>query len=861
VKLFEHANHTEELLGVRAEDIHKWIDGFFDLEGFDRVLSSGKTEGFDPYSHRKYRHCIEALEDAYREFEGKYTREQIKGVFETHLRDDYNGYLPVQSDFEEGTFTEKYHETDDHSATDRILGRAELNEYFKGKAYVSKEHRKKKSLNPSFWLGILLPTLAAILLFVASFFGLILPQFKDALLNQKKTLIRELTQTAASVIQPYIQKVERGELNLGDAQKAAATEISTLRYGDENKDYFWITDMHPRMIMHPYRSDLTGADLSKYTDKERRSGKKLFVESVALVSANNEGYLEYFWQWKDDPTRQVPKLSYVLGIPEWQWIIGTGVYVNDVHEEIQNMTQRILITFGFITAGLVGVLIIIVRQSLGIEHDRQKAESGLIEAKERYRALVEASNEAYVLELEGEHVYVNHPFQRWLGYTEAQALSRDIWDRLLPRIEVNITARENLDSIFSGKTIRSEFEARIAKENGDEIDSVIRVSRIFFSEKNGHVIAIRPIFRNKSETIETTKHASLAITSLQDILREIKVSPTEGHVIRILNRLPTLLSDRIKIDSNAGEVRALLAEVYTETAKRYITLAMDELGQSPVPFVFLSFGSAARREMTLFSDQDNAIVFAESEHADTETHRDFFLKLAHRVCEKLDQAGYPFCEGGIMATNPKWCLSVGEWKAKAAQQFQNPTPEALLEINIFADLHPLYGDLSLFNDLQQSIFELAGKSTVFFACYARSCLDYTVPLGVFGQLRTAQLQGTQSLNIKDCIAPIILFARIYSLKQAIPQPATLERLQTLYERGILSEKAFQEMTAVFNYFCRLRLINQIEAHNDLRKIDDLLDIAHLSESERQECRALLSTIPPYQAKISFDFLGVDPSQV
>ena len=114
------------------------------------------------------------------------------------------------------------------------------------------------------------------------------------------------------------------------AQAEAAAEISELRYGDNHKDYFWITDMTPVMVMHPYRPTLAGTDLRHYTDTEDKSGKRLFVEFVEWVRENGDGYLEYEWQWKDDPARSALKLSYVCGIPEWDWIIGTGVYIHDV---------------------------------------------------------------------------------------------------------------------------------------------------------------------------------------------------------------------------------------------------------------------------------------------------------------------------------------------------------------------------------------------------------------------------------------------------------------------------------------------------------------------------------------------------
>ena len=109
-----------------------------------------------------------------------------------------------------------------------------------------------------------------------------------------------------------------------------------MRYGPESKDYFWINDMQPRLIMHPYRTDLEGKDIAGFTDP---SGKHLFVEVVRTVKNSGAGYVDYQWQWKDDPDRIVPKISYVKGFDPWGWIIGTGIYVEDVHTEIAAITR------------------------------------------------------------------------------------------------------------------------------------------------------------------------------------------------------------------------------------------------------------------------------------------------------------------------------------------------------------------------------------------------------------------------------------------------------------------------------------------------------------------------------------------
>lgn len=193
-----------------------------------------------------------------------------------------------------------------------------------------------KNLN-AFFFSIILPSILAIGLFIISIFGIILPSFEKNLMDRKKEMIRELVNVAWNVLDDYNQEYVNGTLTKAEAQERAARQISQMRYGEENKDYYWIIDMQPTMIMHPYRDELVNTDLSEYEDRE---GKRLFVEAVELVKQQDDGFIRYMWQWKDDPNRIVPKLSYVKAFQPWNWVIGTGIYIEDVKEEINQLEKR-----------------------------------------------------------------------------------------------------------------------------------------------------------------------------------------------------------------------------------------------------------------------------------------------------------------------------------------------------------------------------------------------------------------------------------------------------------------------------------------------------------------------------------------
>ncbi len=228
----------------------------------------------------------------------------------------------------------------------------------------------KERLTHSIPVRIGLPALLTLILFVTAIFFVILPALEESFLARKREMIRELTESAWSILATFEAWEREGVMSRRKAQAQAIEEIRNIRYGPEKKDYFWINDMQPRMVMHPYRSDLEGQDISNFQDPH---GKRLFMAFVRVVREQGAGYVDYMWQWKDDPERIVPKLSYVKGFEPWQWIIGTGIYIEDVHAEI-GLIRRKLSTISAAILLVVSLLAFyIIRQTLLAERMRKRS--------------------------------------------------------------------------------------------------------------------------------------------------------------------------------------------------------------------------------------------------------------------------------------------------------------------------------------------------------------------------------------------------------------------------------------------------------------------------------------------------------
>ncbi len=219
---------------------------------------------------------------------------------------------------------------------------------------------------------IIFPSVLTVILFVTTLFFLVLPRIESSMMALKRETIRELTEFALSAVKDFEKMADSGDISVAEARRKAVDHLRQVRYGPESKDYFWINDMHPRLIMHPYRPDLEGEDISDYTDPQ---GKRLFVEFVDTVKTQGAGYVDYEWQWKDNPDRIVPKISYVKGFEPWGWIIGTGIYIEDVRAEIAALTRNIsLISLGILLliSALSGY---IIWQGIQGEKERLEAEA------------------------------------------------------------------------------------------------------------------------------------------------------------------------------------------------------------------------------------------------------------------------------------------------------------------------------------------------------------------------------------------------------------------------------------------------------------------------------------------------------
>ncbi|HUI64031.1 MAG TPA: methyl-accepting chemotaxis protein, partial [Bacteroidota bacterium] len=167
-----------------------------------------------------------------------------------------------------------------------------------------------------------------------------LPRIERAIYDEKIQATKNLVEVTYALIAEYDARVHKGEFPLEEGQKRASGRIQQLRYNE--KDYFWINDLTPTMIMHPFKPELDGKDVS---DMKSPDGRRIFIEMVDLCRGKGEGALEYLWPRPGDD-KPVPKVAYLKLYRPWGWIVGSGIYIDDIDAQMNSLRATVLVALG-----------------------------------------------------------------------------------------------------------------------------------------------------------------------------------------------------------------------------------------------------------------------------------------------------------------------------------------------------------------------------------------------------------------------------------------------------------------------------------------------------------------------------------
>lgn len=324
-----------------------------------------------------------------------------------------------------------------------------------------------------------------------------------------------------------------------------------------------------------------------------------------------------------------------------------------------------------------------------------------------------------------------------------------------------------------------------------------------------------------------------------DLVEAIQSARGVDSLAQAAARVREAATAMVELGEGSGAVGEWIAMLNDLVVQAAIDLAEAEIDIPLVPWCWLAFGSEGRLEQTLATDQDNGLIFACSADDDPEALRKGFLPFARRVNELLDACGFPLCKGEVMAGNPRWCLSLGEWRACFAGWMRSGTADDLLNATIFFDFRPLAGDWQLAAALQRWLLGLAADTPLFLRFMATNALRGGPPLGVIRDFSVDRETGLIDLK-RDGSRLFVDAARIYALALGVGETATVSRLQAAGEALKWSRREVRALLDAFGFIQQLRLASPREPGGAANQIAPAslseLERAFLKESFRQARR-------------------------
>ncbi|HUH27708.1 DUF294 nucleotidyltransferase-like domain-containing protein [Gelidibacter sp.] len=337
------------------------------------------------------------------------------------------------------------------------------------------------------------------------------------------------------------------------------------------------------------------------------------------------------------------------------------------------------------------------------------------------------------------------------------------------------------------------------------------------------------------------------------LMKAIKRSNSTKELKHIRKKIMVLLAGFMEQDIPLTQTSKIIFELNDATVKHIIErciLKMEK--QPPVNFAWMSLGSQGRKEQLLQTDQDNAIVFKNVKADDLEDVREYFLLLAKKVNKRLNAVGFDFCPADIMAKNPKWCLSLDEWKDQFNQWTSNTGGDEILMSSIFFDFDITFGDANLTNQLSEHIFEITKNNHLFLSKLGASALRSASPLGFFRQFLVEQDgEYKDFFDIKKrAIMPIVDAGRLFALSNQIKNiNNTAERFEKMAELFPENEEFYLSCSYTSKALLKFRTKHGL-LHNDDGRF---IELSALTKEEKMKLKRCFKTIARVQESIKLKF--------
>ncbi|CAE6919573.1 DUF294 nucleotidyltransferase-like domain-containing protein [Vibrio alginolyticus] len=304
------------------------------------------------------------------------------------------------------------------------------------------------------------------------------------------------------------------------------------------------------------------------------------------------------------------------------------------------------------------------------------------------------------------------------------------------------------------------------------------------------------------------------------------------------NRQHQLVESLVKNGIRTRFIMELISAVNEQIIEKAFELVVPPALHDHCCLIVL--GSEGRGEQILKTDQDNALIIKDGfEWSQCEQVMQSFI-------HTLQQLGYPLCPGKVMVNNPKWVNSQTEWVKTIDSWIDKAQPEQIMDLAIFSDAHAVAGNRTLLTPVAVHLRDTMKDRMLILSDFSRPALQFSVPLTLFGNVKTAK----DGLDIKrGGIFPIVHGIRTLSLEYAIEEKNTFARIEALRNKRILEPETADNLNEALKLFFKLRLNQQLNQQDALNNID----IKQLDRTERDLLRHSLHVVKKFKQFLGFHY--------
>ncbi|MEN3028469.1 MAG: putative nucleotidyltransferase substrate binding domain-containing protein [Aquificaceae bacterium] len=332
------------------------------------------------------------------------------------------------------------------------------------------------------------------------------------------------------------------------------------------------------------------------------------------------------------------------------------------------------------------------------------------------------------------------------------------------------------------------------------------------------------------------------------LIKEIDKAKTVPELRYLYNLVREQVLELVFHGTDPERLGEYISELNDRFMKRAVYLAMNRLGEEPlVPFSIMVLGSEGRREQSLKTDQDNALIYEDYPLLDFEP-RGYFERFSKVYIQTLLEIGFPPCPGKVMVSNPFWRRSSKEWYQAVEDWIERPKPENILNVAIFFDFRNVFGDQTLVQKLWEHVLQEIRKNQGFLPFLAVDAVRFKPPVGFFRDFvveKTGEHKGEIDIK-KGGIFPITQGIRALALERGISRQNTFERIEELRKVGLFSEDYAKNLKESYRFLLSLRFRSQAQKMKEGKEPDNYINPHRLSRAEKSTLKDVFNIIKEFQ---------------